>query len=382
MYLDDVNKLVTGDMEFRKLLKKGRRMTSRLSRIGRGDHSILALSELTQIYKPDGESKQKDRDIPIDLVVGSEDRGDDFAEGFIPTHEWMMRRWVTIWNLMGKNELAEPIKVIDYGGVYFVRDGHHRVSAARNLNREFIRAEITTYSVPFQLHSNFRRSSLGHFRKLCEFQRKTRFLNAVPEIEFDIKRDSSWDILEREINVWNAAWFRNHSDEVGPVTQEERYKHWNELIFQYILKHITRQSLHYLYPGWGHGDVALHLIQLWNTFPNPDEYTVEDMYRIFLSSARKKRFLLLPWQLIIEGIRDARRTDTDERCLFLQMSRIKILRPDFRLPADLGKRYWRRLHRDLFKTHYSRMKKRLGRSPNLEELVEDWYDNQWLPRTE
>lgn len=382
MYIENVNNIILGENVFYKLLKKGRRMTSGFARVKQGDRSILALSELIEIYKPEGESKLKDQEIPIELIVGSEDRGNDFAEDFIPTHEWMKKRWVSIWNLMQRSELGEPIKVFEYGGIYFVRDGHHRVSTAKNLQREFIRAEITSYSVPFTLSSNFKRSSLNHFRKLCAFHRKTGFLSAVPEADFDIKRDSSWDILEQEINDWNPAWYKNHSDETGPVTQEERHKRWYDLIYQYILKHITRQSLHYLYPGWGHGDVALHLIQLWNTFPNPDLYTVEDMYRIFLSAARKTRFLLLPWQLIVEGLRAARRTDSDERCLFLQMSRIKTLRPEFRLPADLGKRYWRRLHRDLFKSHYNRMRKRLGRSPNLVELVEDWYDHQWLPRTE
>jgi len=372
----------TAENAFFKYLRKGRRLKRGISRIFQGDPSVISLEELTQYYKPTGESKLQDQDIKVSSVVGSENRGFDFTEGFYPTHYWMKNRWVTVWTLMNRGELSEPIKVISYGGLYFIRDGHHRISTARALKQQFIRAEIIKWTVPFSLNEDFSRSSLGYFKRLCEFQRHTGFFDTVPEASFDFQRDSSWHVLEKEINYWNPVWYEKHQESAPTIPVKERNRHWYYYIYQYILKHIYRESLHYMYPGWGQGDVALELIRLWNTFENPDEFTIEDMYRIFLKTTRRKRFLFLPFYLIIERCQAMRRSSAEERQLFLDMSGIRVLRPDFRLPADIGKGFWRRLHNELFRKHRLKMKRELGRSPRLQELVEDWYDNVWLPRTE
>ena len=283
---------------------------------------------------------------------------------------------------MHSQTLSEPILALEYGGLYFVRDGNHRVSTAKQLQQAFIRAKLTSLSLPFRLDADFRRSQLPYFRHLAEFQRKTGFFNSVHEAEFDIRRRASWPILEKEINCWNPLWYKKNAEAAQAIPAEDRNRHWYINVYQYILKHITHESLHYMYPGWGSGDVVLKPIQLWNSFPEPDNYTIEDMYRIFLANTRRQRFLLLPFQLLVEAIRTMFRTENEERCLFLEMSRIKTLRPEFRLPADVGKRYWRRLRTELFKIHYAKMKSQLRRSPKLHELVEDWYEKEWLPRTE
>jgi hypothetical protein len=370
------------ELAFSRQLRRGWRMSRGISRVIYGDQSVLALAELTDIYKPRGENREADRDISVRSVIGSEDRSTDFVEGFLPTHQWMKKRWITVWTLLRSGELSEPILVIEYAGLYFIRDGHHRISAARALGQEFIRARITRLRVPFRLEDNFRRGDLPYFRRLADFQRVTGFFDTVPEARFEIRRDASWAILEKEINCWNPVWYSRHREMDLAVPQEERHARWYDIIYKHILQHVTRESLHYLYPGWGQGDVVLEIIRLWNTFPDPDKYTIEDVYAFFLKRTKAERFLLLPFHLIIDTIRAFRRSSFEERQLFMSMSRIREFRPEFRLPADLGKRYWRRLHRELFITHRLRMKRQLGRSPRLHELVEDWYDRVWLPRTE
>nr|MDA3852580.1 hypothetical protein [Spirochaetaceae bacterium] len=272
--------------------------------------------------------------------------------------------------------------VLEYANVYFVRDGNHRVSVAKSLKREFIRAKITHLGVPYRLHKRFTRNNLEDFKHLLNFHNKTGFLNYIPEAKFDIKRLQSWEILEKEINCWNPSWYERHNQETGDIDRGDQQRYWYSRVYSYILNHIKKASLHYLFPGWGNGDVALEMIRLWNSFPEPDNFTIEDMYEIFLKRTKRIKFFLAPFRYVLEKIDYLRRTSFDERCIFLDMSNIKEIRPDFRLPADLGKAYWRKLHFELFRSHFHKMKRRMGRSPYLNELVEDWYDHVWLPRTD
>ena len=164
--------------------------------------------------------------------------------------------------------------------------------------------------------------------------------------------------------------------------KDEHHKLWYTMFYKFMINHIEKRSLHYLYPGWGNTDVALAMVGLWNSYPNPDDIAVEEMYDLFLQKTRRKRFFLTPIHLFFEKLNYLTRTACDERCLFLDNSRIRDVRPDFRLPSSLGKRFWRGLYKDLFRVHQQKLKKTLGRTPYLYELVADWYDNVWLPGSE
>lgn len=367
---------------FSKVLIKGRRLVSKTSFVFIGNHSILSLSELINIARPDSEAYKGESDIPVYKVIGSEDRSHDFAEGFLPTRPWMQKRWTKVCQLMMEGELEEPIDVLEYGGVYFVRDGNHRVSVAKRLKREFIRARVTKLKIPYTLSENMTRITLPQFRKQVEFQKKTGFFTSVPDARFDMKRNSSWEILEKEMDCWSPAWFERHKEDNKAAEPADQYRIWYYWLEKTVISTIKKQSLHYLYPGWGDMDVAMEIIELWNTYPDPDEISIEELYRAFISRTRKKRFFLMPLYLVFDKINYLSRTACDERCYFYERSYISRIRPEFKLPSDLGKRFWRKLYIDLFHTHYQKMKKHLGRSPYHSELITDWYDNVWLPRTE
>jgi uncharacterized protein (DUF1015 family) len=57
-----------------------------------------------------------------------------------------------------------PIRVYQVGNLYFVEDGHHRVSVARQLGLKLIEAEIWEYRVAVQVTENI--SIAGIFGQL------------------------------------------------------------------------------------------------------------------------------------------------------------------------------------------------------------------------
>jgi hypothetical protein len=85
------------------------------------------------------------RTVPIRHIRGSEGRSHDFDSSFRPIRTHNRRRWVNIAAAREMRATLPPIELIQVGEIYFVRDGHHRVSVARAMGQEHIEAEVTLW---------------------------------------------------------------------------------------------------------------------------------------------------------------------------------------------------------------------------------------------
>jgi hypothetical protein len=46
-----------------------------------------------------------------------------------------------------RDKALPPVELIQVGDLYFVRDGHHRISVARAVGQRYIEAEVTAWQV-------------------------------------------------------------------------------------------------------------------------------------------------------------------------------------------------------------------------------------------
>jgi len=81
--------------------------------------------------------------VPITAIVGTVDRGRDFDRQFRPTSGRVRSRWEHIAAAMRRGEAMPPVDLFRIGEIYFVRDGHHRISVACALGREEVEAYVT-----------------------------------------------------------------------------------------------------------------------------------------------------------------------------------------------------------------------------------------------
>jgi hypothetical protein len=83
--------------------------------------------------------------VPIDRIRGSEGRSQDFDYDFYPlaTHE--EDRWIAVAAAVQAGISLPPVDLIQLGDLYYVRDGHHRVSVARALGQKAIDAQVTVW---------------------------------------------------------------------------------------------------------------------------------------------------------------------------------------------------------------------------------------------
>ena len=92
--------------------------------------------------------------VQLDRIIGSEQRAGDFDRAFHPAKTHLRDRWVSVAMACRQYITLPPVKLIQIGGQYFVRDGHHRISVALALGQIDIEAEVivweTTSLLPWE----------------------------------------------------------------------------------------------------------------------------------------------------------------------------------------------------------------------------------------
>lgn len=108
---------------------------------GRRD-DLLPYEAVRRLVAPSAESYRGLASIPVDRIVGSERKSPEFNRDFLPRREFVRRRWQSVDIAHYESKPLPAIRVFEVGGVYFVRDGNHRVSVAHALKWSFIDAEV------------------------------------------------------------------------------------------------------------------------------------------------------------------------------------------------------------------------------------------------
>jgi hypothetical protein len=110
---------------------------------GVADSRALSFDDALAALGRRGERRLGRLVIPLDRIVGSVDKAHAFDRSFRPTSPRARTRWEHIAEAVRRGETMPPIDVYKLGDMYFVIDGHHRVSVYRALGLDLIEANVT-----------------------------------------------------------------------------------------------------------------------------------------------------------------------------------------------------------------------------------------------
>lgn len=151
----------TIDSYYQQALRRGwlGKIWSRISGKSRDliDLRLLSNSQLQSHYSEPGIVS-----VQIDQIQGSESRIGDFDRNFYPRQSHTRERWQKIASLLLAGRNLPPIELVYVGDLYFVRDGHHRVSAARVLGQLSIDAQVVRYQVEGPLPWELQEDIVSH----------------------------------------------------------------------------------------------------------------------------------------------------------------------------------------------------------------------------
>ncbi|MCY3781253.1 MAG: hypothetical protein OXG78_13150 [Chloroflexi bacterium] len=122
-------------------------------------------------------------DVPLDHIVGSVGRYKDFTAEFLPKKANMKDRWSRVYALANSMEGPPPIELYKVGDAYFVRDGNHRVSVARELDAKSILAHVVELPTTVPLRPNMSEQEMESAEAYANFLDETGLSRAVPDHE-------------------------------------------------------------------------------------------------------------------------------------------------------------------------------------------------------
>jgi hypothetical protein len=177
--------------------------------------------------------------VPLEAIAGTVDRGRDFDRRFRPTSGRMRSRWEQIATAMRRGEAMPPIDLLKVGEIYFVRDGHHRVSVARALGRTDIDAYVTEVIT---------RVDAGSTIKLGELPLKSHervFFERVPlpdTARAEISLSDPWDyaVLAESVEAWG---FRAVQQEREPLNRHDTARLWLEHEYRPVVAMLREADL-------------------------------------------------------------------------------------------------------------------------------------------
>lgn len=82
------------------------------------------------------------RTVALDQIQGSSGRIGDFDNHFFPLRSHIKQRWVRVAVAYELGVMLPPVKLTQVGEIYYVEDGHHRVSVTKALGQFEIEAEV------------------------------------------------------------------------------------------------------------------------------------------------------------------------------------------------------------------------------------------------
>jgi hypothetical protein len=252
---------------------------------------MLSLGDVRSILRPDSETYRGMQTVAIDRIVGSEGRYKDFNKAFLPRHDKMMKRWMRVDMAHYQNIELPPIKLFEIGGVYFVRDGNHRVSVAKSQGAEFIDAEVISLSSEMKLSPGMTREDLK--RTVIDFEKKrffemTRLNELRPGCVLDFTEVGRYDELLAHIR--EHKWYINLK-ETEEIPFEKAAVSWYDKVYFPIIEIVREEKLLARFPRMTEADLYVFVGKHWSelTTRYGPLFTLEEAAEDFTAASAKKK---------------------------------------------------------------------------------------------
>ena len=180
--------------------------------------------------------------IPLASIVGTVGRCTDFTRSFLPRKGSDEQRWANLKAFIAQNSLdaLPPIDVYQIGSAYFVQDGHHRVSIARQMGVEFISAHVTEVHTRVPLTPDADWDALIVNAEHAEFLDYTHLDRLRPRSDFAVSVPGQYEKLEDHIEVHR---YFNEVAEDRDIAYEEAVCRWHDEAYLPIVEAIREQGI-------------------------------------------------------------------------------------------------------------------------------------------
>jgi nucleotide-binding universal stress UspA family protein len=213
-----------------------------LSRIFEPDKRdvLLSYDEVRNQLQAVEKSADHLQEVPLDAIVGSVGRYHDFTREFLPKSTIDESRWARVKaSTMGLEGLP-PIDVYRIGEAYFVKDGNHRVSVARQMGNKSIQAYVTDVQTKVTLTPETTPDDLIIKSEQIRFLETTKLDVLRPDSDLSATKAGAYPTLIEHIEV--HRYFMGLEQE-REISFPEASALWYDQVFQPVVGIIRNRSL-------------------------------------------------------------------------------------------------------------------------------------------
>jgi nucleotide-binding universal stress UspA family protein len=229
-----------------------------LARITGESTQLLSFDEVCQKLKVKGSFVRGLRDIPLDAIIGSVGRYNDFTRDFLPKQDMDEARWARV--RLAATDLVglDPIEVYQIGEAYFVKDGNHRVSVARQLGTTHIQAHVTEIQTRVPLTANVKPDDLILKAEYADFLETTRLDELRPNADLSVTAPGKYPILLEHIDIHRLFIGLDFKRD---ISHDEAVTHWYDNVYLPIAQIIRERGILRFFPNRTETDLYLWIAE-------------------------------------------------------------------------------------------------------------------------
>jgi hypothetical protein len=198
------------------------------------------------------------RDIPIDAIVGSVGRCTDFTRRFMPLRDDSEARWARVEQAWQDLTGLPPIEVYQIGDVYFVVDGNHRVSVARQFGLSHIEAHVAEFETRVPLSPDDSPDDLIVKAEYAEFLAHTRLDELRPGVDLAMSVPGHYRELEEQIA---ACCYPAEAEERTESPYEEAVARWYDEAYLPVIQVVRKRGILRDFPGRTETDLYVWILR-------------------------------------------------------------------------------------------------------------------------
>jgi nucleotide-binding universal stress UspA family protein len=234
------------------------KLESIVARLTGQSTELLSYEEVRQKLRAWERPSEYLEDIPLDAIVGSVGRYRDFTRSFLPKQESSRDRWARVEMAVKSMAGVPPIEVYRVGDAYFVRDGNHRVSVARQLGATQIQAYVTEVESRVPFSPDVGPDDLIVKAEYAEFLERTNIDEVRPEADLRVTAPGQYEVLEEHIEVHRHFMGLEQERHVPYL---EAVAHWYDAVYLPVVQLIQQRGILRDFPERTDTDLYLWLAQ-------------------------------------------------------------------------------------------------------------------------
>ena len=204
----------------------------------RRPNTLMSFEEVQRALPIQGQIYRGIKQVPVAAIMGSVDRYHDFDRNFLPLQTHTRPRWEAIDRATLAQETLPPVELYQVGDIYFVKDGNHRVSVAREQGQELIDAEVIEWPTSVPITSQNDARDLLRLGEYARFLEETRLDRLRPGMHIEFTSLGRYDVLLEHISA--HRWYMG-VDQRREISWEEAVLDWYDHVYSPLIQ-VTEET--------------------------------------------------------------------------------------------------------------------------------------------